>query len=786
MPSKRKSLEIKDEEEIKEVVNVNKRICSKEEPNAEMNLIKVEKVDEDLLKLDPQEFIVELELDEIAKVDEYNENGDVQNVKPKIMPENLDQDYTMTVDDDAEDASNARDGNHFVNEFISDENQIHNVDLDEKNTDLVLEHPRPGTSREVHTIVDNAVPQTEPFRIANSCKAILDGTFFEVVPDKCNQNDGTIVAICKRCTDSRTEVKGTYHSSNNFISHIKRIHGCIELSKLEKHRRRYNKERNIPIHPIGEGEKSRKRCKCSFTQEQLEKLLMDYAVNTLVPLKTLNSEYFRAIVDHICTCVSIEKVFSHRALSKRILDLHSENTQKVERALQDAQFVCTTVDVWSTSLSRFVNASVHWIDVNSLERKSAAMACRRFPKAQSYNKISHMLAEINTDFNLNSSKILTIVTDNGINFAKDFNEYGYTHSLVGHDDDLIFENLPAAGLELDERCQPTHLRSHTLCLLATVDVVKAIQSSTFQSTHNEALRKCSALWMAVSQPKSFDVILKTLETTLILPDARKWSSIHSALAQILKVKDKLWLLNNIGLNEYLPFTEKDVAYLQEHVKCMEPLTSALDKLQSERNNYYGFLLPCLLELRYKVRKLMDQVHRFSHPVLKAIADGLEERFGELLGLGPNSHGAVIASLSHPVFKTRWFAAIKTADRQRLRDLFIQAVITGYQKVHEPEAAELPEGHDFDFGPDIEDVSFTEHPQAEIEVLRYLSDNRRDLAMLNDYPNVKRVFIKFNTPLASSVPVEKLFSFNKIRESLYHRTDELFEERVVLMANRNFA
>lgn len=46
---------------------------------------------------------------------------------------------------------------------------------------------------------------------------------------------------------------------------------------------------------------------------------------------------------------------------------------------------------------------------------------------------------------------------------------------------------------------------------------------------------------------------------------------------------------------------------------------------------------------------------------------------------------------------------------------------------------------------------------EFEVARYLMDVRTDNIILNEYPNVREVYFKFNTTLSSSAPVEGVFS-----------------------------
>lgn len=78
-------------------------------------------------------------------------------------------------------------------------------------------------------------------------------------------------------------------------------------------------------------------------------------------------------------------------------------------------------------------------------------------------------------------------------------------------------------------------------------------------------------------------------------------------------------------------------------------------------------------------------------------------------------------------------------------------------------------------------------QLDLEVIRYLNDSNNTLLSLESYPNIKQVFIRFNTNLCSSASVERLFSFAKLinAPNRGNINDENFERLIFLKGNSDY-
>lgn len=71
----------------------------------------------------------------------------------------------------------------------------------------------------------------------------------------------------------------------------------------------------------------------------------------------------------------------------------------------------------------FIGVTCHWIDPQTSDQKSAALACERIRGHDTYDVIAAKFTEIHAEFQI-QGKVSATVTDNSSNFVKVLNEHG--------------------------------------------------------------------------------------------------------------------------------------------------------------------------------------------------------------------------------------------------------------------------------------------------------------------------------------------------------------------------
>lgn len=261
-----------------------------------------------------------------------------------------------------------------------------------------------------------------------------------------------------------------------------------------------------------------------------------------------------------------------------------------------------------------------------------------------------------------------------------------------------------------------------------------------------------------------------------VPTVTRWNSFYEAVSKIVKDDIKI---NKVCQALQLPvIPPAELQFLKDYCAVVKPVSTAIDILQGDKNCYLGCVLPTIKSLITNVENTPTSV---AMPLKTAILEGLHTRFDQYYMLSD----FILAAVCHPKFKLYWVdnPADKARYTQMLETACTSVPVTLETTDGESESDQSPstdEDHDKFFV--LHDSSVSTSSQCHA----YLSDTDRSLEMLSRYPKVKSIFIKFNTVLPSSAPVERLFSaasiiLSKRRNRL---SDDTFEKLLMLRQNRH--
>ena len=668
------------------------------------------------------------------------------------------------------------------------------------------------------------------------------GKYYEVTRQ---EDNGNIKANCKLCPPGK-ELSGNIKAKGNFLLHLKRKHKHArhdydEAKKAKKDTQSI--DRFVPKTPM-----IMKKC----NQEDASKLITNLIVKCALPLSLVEKDPFKDLVKKLSSgnCHSIAR----NTLVSKIDKLSSDHYEHIKTELKSVNFVCSTADIWSTKNNKrsFLGMTVHYIDPVDYQRKSYAIACDRFKGSHEHVVIAEKLQEIHNKYDLPAKKIVRTITDNAANFCAAFERFGMTEALTeegdvidlqetdmdvtfGHlynydddneqlDDDILDENDqedhddeddngPRYELPKHERCL-----SHTLNLIA-MDIGKVKHGK--KSVHHLAMGRVTGLWNKLHKSQlSAEIIIEHFGRSLPTPVVTRWNSLYDALKFLLGHEKEF--INEALIKVDLPTLETaHYEYLKEYEKVLKPLSIALDKLQGERDVYYGEIIPILAKLDYDLKNIRRGDLNHAGPILSAVQNGLEKRLQHFLlqdenvpfidvdniqrmrsntkkqelakklafkrreMLANTTKDALIATGCHPAFKLK---PIMKEKRDNVKELIKEEALKVSAKTNDDNVQEEIVKDDYysDIWSDDEndDDDNAQKNAIDIEIAQFLNDKDASLKMLDKYPRLKIIFLKYNTPLTSSAPVERLFSFGGIiiggrRGSL---TDKNFEKLCLMNAN----
>lgn len=293
------------------------------------------------------------------------------------------------------------------------------------------------------------------------------------------------------------------------------------------------------------------------SQVTINKAVIKYVIEGLQPFSVVNLQAFKDLIQDLQPNATI---MSRPTLRSSIAEATKTMKKKVIAAMREVEYIATTTDCWTARRRSFMGVTAHWLDPDSLDRHSAALACRQLKGSHTFDVLAGALNDIHAEYQIRD-KIVRTTTDNGSNFIKAFHVYGVQQdennnvtdteeaSCSGEEDEEIQEeeegevNFQDVTTVLDEGDGieyhlPKHQRCacHLLNLVSTVDALKANSNETYKKVSRSSFSKCQALWnKSARSATAAETIEDACKLQLIRPNATRWNSMFFAVERIVRI-----------------------------------------------------------------------------------------------------------------------------------------------------------------------------------------------------------------------------------------------------------
>lgn len=180
-----------------------------------------------------------------------------------------------------------------------------------------------------------------------------------------------------------------------------------------------------------------------ITQQILDKHILQFVIEEMQPISIVDKPSFKNLVS-----LGLPKnvsVMCAKTLKSRIEKAGQSMKEELIKKLSAIQFIATTADCWTRGKKSYLGITGHWINSTTLERESAALACKRLKGKHTYSILAQSMYDVYLSFKI-QNKVVCTTTDNGSNFVKAFQTY-YTlpnledNELDEDDNELEFVDL---------------------------------------------------------------------------------------------------------------------------------------------------------------------------------------------------------------------------------------------------------------------------------------------------------------------------------------------------------
>ncbi|CAG5110758.1 Protein of unknown function, partial [Cotesia congregata] len=105
-------------------------------------------------------------------------------------------------------------------------------------------------------------------------------------------------------------------------------------------------------------------------------------------------------------------------------------------------------------------------------------------------------------------------------------------------------------------------------------------------------------------------------------------------------------------------------FIEEYLHCCKPLANAIDRLQDEKSCFYGDLLPTLISIKNKLKKIQNLSWHYCDELVPGRIDALTGRHKRFFEVEHEGSMSAVAAAFHPQHKLRWIKCLSVDARKK--------------------------------------------------------------------------------------------------------------------------
>lgn len=184
--------------------------------------------------------------------------------------------------------------------------------------------------------------------------------------------------------------------------------------------------------------------------------------------------------------------------------------------------------------------------------------------------------------------------------------------------------------------------SHTLSL----QLIKL--NTSYGKCHVSVMNKCSNLWNKTNRSanKASKEYKNIVGRAFCTPCITRWNSYHDSFSELLRIQELL--LNICQKLEISHFNTQDLQFLEEYKNCTEPIAYCLNMLQSEKEIFFGDILPWIHEVKHNLECVnQNKTLKYCEPLKEYLLKRLYDRFRNIFEMNDDAEDYIIATICHP-------------------------------------------------------------------------------------------------------------------------------------------